>query len=321
MTSSTPLRLAACVGLSLALSGCPSPDPEPPAGGSGGTGATGGGGAGGSGGDICSEYALPTPPPQGACNGYTELCPRRLDEVVFATTHNAMSNQEDNWIAPNQPLPIRRQLQDGVRGLMLDTHKDADGVPSLCHGSCAFGKKPLTDGLAEIAAFLTCNPREVVVLIFEAYVTPEETAAAFEESGLVQFVRVQPAGEAWPTLAELIDKNERLIALTDDPAGTPPYYHHVWDYAWDNPYSAQTPDDLKCEVGRGDPKNPLFIFNHFLTNPTADITLADQINHNPFFVDRAQACAAQMNDLPNFVTVDFYTTGDLFDVVSTLNGL
>lgn len=299
---------------------------------SGGAGVTGGGGAGGAGGagagaggggaaGMCDGYTLAVEAPPGACNGSAALCDRRLDEVVFPTTHNAMSNADEGWLAPNQPHPIVAQLRDGVRGLMLDTHEDAGGVPSLCHGSCAFGEKPLSEGLAEIATFLRCNPREVVVLIFEAYVTPEETDAAFVESGLVDLVRTQPLGAPWPTLSELIAADERLVAFTDDPAGTPPYYHPVWEYAWDNPYAAETPDDMKCEVGRGDPSNPLFIFNHFLTKPTADVTLAEQVNHNPFFLDRVQACAAQTGDLPNFVTVDFYTTGDLFDVVRALNGL
>lgn len=287
----------------------------------GGTGGTGGsGGSGGAAPDMCDAFGIPETE-AGACNGSALLCDRRLDEVVFPTTHNAMSNIDEGWIAPNQPHPVVQQLRDGVRGLMLDTHPNADGVPSLCHGSCGFGEKPLAEGLGEIATFLRCNPREIVVIIFEAYVTPEETDAAFVESGLVDLVRVQPPGEPWPTLGELIDKDERLVALTDDPAGTPPYYHHVWDYAWDTPYAAETPADLKCEVGRGDPANALFIFNHFLTAPTADVTLAEQVNHDPFFLDRAQACSAQMGDLPNFVTVDFYTTGDLFEVVKTLNGL
>ncbi len=232
-----------------------------------------------------------------------------------------MSNAEDAWLAPNQSYPVVRQLRDGIRGLMLDTHEDADGVPSLCHGNCAFGEKPLVDGLREIAMFLQCNPREVVTIIFEAYVTPDETAAAFEASGLVDLVHVQPKGAPWPTLGELIAKDERLIALTDDAAGHPDYYEYVWDLAWDNPYAAETPADMKCEVGRGDPANAVFIFNHFLTNPTADKTLAEQVNHNPFFLDRVQSCAAQTSDFPNFVTVDFYEIGDVLGVVKTLNGL
>ncbi|MEZ4312016.1 MAG: hypothetical protein R3F14_28655 [Polyangiaceae bacterium] len=161
----------------------------------------------------------------------------------------------------------------------------------------------------------------MVVLIFEAYVSAEKTAEAFEESGAVDLVRTQPKGQPWPTLGELIEANQRLIALTDDPEGVPGYYHPVWEYAWDNPYAAETPGDMKCQLGRGDLANPLFIFNHFLTAPTGDLTLAEQVNHNPFFIERAQACQAQMGDLPNFVTVDFYTTGDLFEVVRTLNGL
>lgn len=289
--------------------------------GSGGAGAaSASGGAGSGGGGACEGYLTPEVE-AGACNGSVALCGRRFDEVVFATSHNAMSNADDGWLAPNQAHPVVKQLTSGVRGLMLDTHENADGVPSLCHGGCGFGEKPLVEGLREITTFLTCNPREVVTIIFEAYVTPEETAAAFEASGLVDLVRTQPLGEAWPTLGEMIEKNERLVALTDDPAGTPAYYHHVWDYAWDTPYAAETPADLKCEVGRGDPANALFIFNHFLTAPTADTSLAEQVNHNPFFLDRVQSCAAQTGDLPNFVTVDFHDIGDVLDVVRTMNGL
>lgn len=320
--SSTPVLGALATGMLVAAMGlfaCGSGET-----GSGGSatssGGAGGGGGGGGAAPSCDAFSIPAPP-EGACNGSVALCDRRLDEVVFPTTHNAMSNMDEGWIAPNQPHPVVRQLRDGVRALMLDTHLDADGVPSLCHGNCAFGKKPLAEGLGEIASFLRCNPREVVVIIFEAYVTPEETDTAFHESGLFDLVRVQPKDAPWPTLGELIAADERLIALTDDPSGTPDYYHHVWDYAWDTPYAAETPEDLECTVGRGDPAHSLFIFNHFLTSPLADITLAEQVNHNPFFIERAQACAAQMNDLPNFVTVDFYETGDLFPVVQELNGL
>ena len=50
-------------------------------------------------------------------------------------------------------------------------------------------------------------------------------------------------------------------------------------------------------------------------------TLAEQINHNPLFIDRANACAAANAALPNFVTVDFYNIGDTLAVVDALNGL
>ena len=65
------------------------------------------------------------------CNGHAELCDRRFDEVAHATTHNAMSSEQDGWIFPNQSFDVPRQLEAGVRALMLDTH-DWFGEASLC---------------------------------------------------------------------------------------------------------------------------------------------------------------------------------------------
>jgi hypothetical protein len=63
----------------------------------------------------------------GACNGLPELCGRRLDEVVFPATHNAMSSADiPDWMFPQQEKGIPTQLEDGVRGLLFDVHY---GVP------------------------------------------------------------------------------------------------------------------------------------------------------------------------------------------------
>jgi len=57
------------------------------------------------------------------CNGSTMLCDRRVDEVVFATTHNAMSNVDmPGWMFPQQNGSIQEQLQVGMRGLLIDVH-------------------------------------------------------------------------------------------------------------------------------------------------------------------------------------------------------
>lgn len=71
-----------------------------------------------------------TPPPQlvvDSCNGYPELCDRRLNEVVIPTTHNSMSGGDiSNWMFPNQEKGVAAQLAAGIRGFMLDVHY---GVP------------------------------------------------------------------------------------------------------------------------------------------------------------------------------------------------
>jgi hypothetical protein len=57
------------------------------------------------------------------CNGYRQLCDRRLDEVVFAGTHNAMSNADTRgWLLANQRRTIQRQLRDGIRLFLIDPH-------------------------------------------------------------------------------------------------------------------------------------------------------------------------------------------------------
>jgi hypothetical protein len=55
------------------------------------------------------------------CNGHAELCDRPLDEVVFPGTHNSMSGYAD-WLFTQQEHPLRRQLDDGVRALMIDAY-------------------------------------------------------------------------------------------------------------------------------------------------------------------------------------------------------
>ena len=68
-------------------------------------------------------------PAIGGCNGHRELCDRRLDEVALVATHNSMSVPLPGWYSSVQERPIGAQLDDGVRGLMIDTHY-ADKLPN-----------------------------------------------------------------------------------------------------------------------------------------------------------------------------------------------
>lgn len=260
----------------------------------------------------------PLPPPP-ECNGAEALCPRSYDAVAYATTHNAMSNADEGWEVPNQRHGITRQLEDGVRGLMLDAHPFEDGV-ALCHLLCQLGMTPLEDGLAEIRAFLDGHRGEVVTIIFESYVPAADVAAAFEASDAIRYVHAHAPGTPWPTLRELIDADERLVVFTDA-GGELPWYHDVWTFAVETPFSFREPADMTCDPNRGDPANDLFILNHFLTQTTGSPELAELVNHDPFFIDRARTCEAAMGRLPNFVTVDYYDIGDVFGVVDELNGI
>lgn len=247
-----------------------------------------------------------------------QLLDRRYDQVAFVTTHNAMSNRAEGWLGPNQNFGIRRQLDDGVRGLMLDVH-DFEGEPYLAHGSPQFGKLPLVDGLRQIGSFLEANPEAIVTIIFECYVPADAVRAVFDETELLPYAHTQEKGEPWPTLRSLVDANRRLVVFTDRGGGTYPWYHDVWNYAVETPFSAAAPEDLKNVTNRGTLENELFILNHFLTRRIGSEKLARHVNLNPFFQSRVDDFQDTFDRIPNFVTVDFYDVGDVHAVVDRLN--
>ena len=272
-----------------------------------------------------------TPPPPEAptrqgvasedeCNGSRALCARRYDQVAYATTHNAMSSADQQWFQPNQQHPIRRQLEDGVRALMVDTHYGGDQV-LLCHGLCATGSTPLADALAVIRRFLHDNPREVVTLLVEDHVSAADTAAVFGRAGLLGTVTTHRPGAPWPTLREMIASGERLVVFAEKGGGSPAWYHDLWEQAWETPYSFGGAGDFSCAKNRGTAGAPLFVLNHFITRVFPSPGAAREVNGGAVLGARARQCARESGRLPNFVAVDFYATGDLLRVVDALNGV
>ncbi len=61
--------------------------------------------------------------PAEACNGYAALCDLPLNQVALPAAHNAMSAAElPGWYQPNQRYGIQRQLEDGIRVFLIDSH-------------------------------------------------------------------------------------------------------------------------------------------------------------------------------------------------------
>jgi hypothetical protein len=266
----------------------------------------------------CSSPFHPT-----LCNGAAALCDRRLDQVSYPTTHNAFSTVA-GFGAPNQDFDMPRQLADGVRGLMLDAYYFADenGPHStyLCHGLCQIGSQPLVEGLGQIRQFLDGNRAEVVSIIFESYISAADMRSTFDAAGLTHYTVPHHSGDSWPTLRQLIERDQRLLVLTDHEAAFD-WYLDEFTWAWENPYDNPTPADFKCTANRGQPTNDLFVLNHFLEAALPMKSNAELVNYNPDFLAHAERCRSETGRLPNFVTVDWYNVGDLFSVVSTLNGL
>jgi hypothetical protein len=254
------------------------------------------------------------------CNGHQALCDRRFDQVVFPAAHNAMSSADAGWLWPNQTHGIRRQLDDGVRALLIDTHVWRAGA-YLCHNACELGNQPLVDGLAEIAGFMRENPHEVLALLIEDGVPAPETERAFVQSGLGDLVYAHGAAGEWPTLRTMIASGRRLLVTAENGRPPPGWYHHLWDLAWDTPYSFRSQAELSCRQNRGVRSNRLFLLNHWVENPLPNPVLSRGANAREVLLGRARQCQAESGKLPNFVAVNHYSIGDLFAVVRELNRL
>jgi hypothetical protein len=272
---------------------------------------------------ACSDGGDGAPSGGLPCNGHAELCAQPFDEVVFAATHNAHAAQSDGYtvLNANQPSGIEQQLDDGVRALLMDVY-DLEGESVFCHGPCQLANTPHVAGLQLLKTFLDENPREIVTIIYEDHLAADRIAADFATVGLDVLVYTHVTGEPWPTLGGLIDAGTRLVVTAENAGPPPAWLHHVWDEAWDTPYEFASADEFSCALNRGSRDNPLFLLNHWLGTDLGLPNEAGAMRVNTFEVlhGRAQGCWDETGDVPNFVAVDFYNHGDLFEVVDVLNG-
>ncbi len=268
--------------------------------------------------------AVDAAPPR-ACNGHAALCARRFDQVANACTHNAYSAAEYGFEPPyvNQTSGLARQLDAGVRCMMLDVYDDG-GARALCHVSCALAKKSHAEALASIKKFLDAHPNEVLTLDYEDYVPATDVLADLTGAGLAPMLFDGDLAAGWPTLGAMIDANKRLVVGVEGKTtatNPPPGIREIYSIAWDTPYTFTQPADFSCALNRGDPKNALFLVNHWLsTNGLPDKAKAPVANAYDTLVGHARSCADAAHRLPNFVAVDFFEIGDLLRVTDTLNG-
>ncbi len=314
-----------------------------------------------------------------ACNGYAELCSKRFDQVTFAATHNAMSAAADpGWFLPNQRYGIIRQLDDGIRGLLIDTHygigesgrgfggvitdlgkenktreevskelgaetvaraeelvgrlafgqePQGDSTAYLCHVLCELGATPLDRELDAIYEWMRTHPDEFLVIVIEDVVSPEETAQAFQQAGLLRWVYDPETDEVPPTLGQLIERDKRLLVMAerDNGDGKFPWYQSAFDLMQETPYTFKNVEAIgsrqSCRENRGDPDNPLLQMNNWIEKVPRDPELQGEINAFDVLLRRARLCGRIRSLEPNVLAVDYYNEGDVVEVANVLNGI
>jgi len=232
-----------------------------------------------------------------ACNGSREWCKLRFDQFTFAGTHNSAAIDLKLDCSPfkgfaryacpvlrlfaptvstcflnNQPgHPFSKQLADGIRTFDMDTCQSDDRAV-LCHGHKdvrGLGQE-LPEAFAEFDEFLKKNPREIVVLEFgdiagDKVVLGKSIAKNLKEK-LSQHLFEHPSRDTpWPTLAEIIKANKRLVVFFGGAiAGITPrpgWALNRGDYfrsMWFNSKHSNTADDvvgkIKHYCDKPDPK-------------------------------------------------------------------
>jgi hypothetical protein len=197
----------------------------------------------------------------------------------------------------------------------------------LCHGLCELGSTPWLESLREVRSWLDAHPREVVTLFVQDQVSPEDTADLIEQAGLLPSVYTPLDEGRWPTLGAMIASGKRLVVLMENEGGgtTYPWLLPGFELSQDTPFLFRRPAQLtapsSCVANRGVSDAPLFLLNHWITDKSAEVTNAERVNASDVLLARARECERERGLLPNYVAVDFYDRGDLFDVVDELNGL
>ncbi|KAF2480186.1 PLC-like phosphodiesterase [Neohortaea acidophila] len=294
------------------------------------------------------------------CNGWTEFCDRSYSNITYVCAHNSAFVVPNN-AGSNQALPLRTQLDDGIRMVQGETHY-VNGSIYNCHTTCKLLDVGLWEAeLATVVDWLKDNPYEVLswLVVNSDFVNVEKYVPAIEASGILPYLYV-PKHEPqyrddWPTLGEMILTGKRVVMYMDYNANQTavPYILDEFSHMWETPFSP-TNRSFPCTQQRppglshADAKNKLmYLANHNLNTPidlsaligetdghaqilipnTADINITNGAFDQFSQLEATRLNCTQMWDHPpNFLLVDYYNygiphPGSVFEVAARANGV
>ncbi|EPS71276.1 hypothetical protein M569_03481, partial [Genlisea aurea] len=253
-----------------------------------------------------------------------------FNKYSWLTTHNAyalsgsISATGSALLSPtNQEDTVAAQLENGVRGLMLDMY-DFNNDIWLCHsfgGHCynvtAF--QPAINVLKDIQTFLHGNPTEILTIFIEDYVaSPQGLTRVFNASGASKYLfplsGMPKNGDDWPTVDDMVKKNRRLIVFTSKSSKEASEgIAYQWNYVVENQYGDGGMIGGSCSSrsessSMNAASKSLVLMNYFPTNPNASEACVDNSGALISMMSTCEEAAGRR--WPNFVAVDFYKRSD-----------
>lgn len=270
-----------------------------------------------------------------------------FNEYSWVTTHNSYEKINQNL----KEMP--QQLKDGVRGFMLDLYPNTFNPrpeervkvchkTNFCYGAFSAQLKN------EFLPFLKANPKEVVTLFLETYVSRDDLQTVFNTLPELADVSFNPGNFAagrWPTLNEMANNNNRLILMTDKRHMGGEYrvngkpiivlfdqdwiVQNVWDTLGNSASNIESLHNWSCPTRWGNEsiatqaqstKNwkqwkPLFLMNQFHTWTSTTLDSAAYDNNLTYLLRRVNNCGVT----PNFVGVNNYRSGEVDRYTNALN--
>lgn len=267
------------------------------------------------------------PPPPSPTAPKFDLLDRRLDQATFLTAHNAFVNRKDSsFIAVNQSMSIKDQLENGVEGLMLDIYNN-DGKVIMCHGKCTgipgiFPTQDFGKALDTIADFVSSHPQLILTVFLEDYAGNAEVKGELDRHPKFRDLIFNPyaadvINKGWPKIRDLINMKKRILVISDRDDKKNLGIGFARDLTVENYWSLGNGSDLTCRtrwdeipLNRSDAKfNRLFVMNHFRDIPLAQNSAKD--NRKDYLWDRMEKeCLPAAGRRPNFIAVDHFDEGD-----------
>jgi hypothetical protein len=193
----------------------------------------------------------------------------------------------------------------------------------MCHGLCETGATSFDDTLVDIRSWLATNPDEVLTIFVEDHVDAADVADSVLAAGLEDYLFTPIDGEPFPTLAEMIQRGQRLVVMLEKGDGRPdhPWLVNGFDFVQETPYDFSTVESFSCAPNRGVPDAPLLQINHWLNGFTSLVSDAELVNAADVLGSRVEQCREERGMQPNLVAVNYADIGDLLAVVDELNGV